>query len=210
LTDLPPSGELAVNYFFPKHPVHKFVAGLPVTVVAGIHNDASQEYNISAIMGSINFPHDFSQHIQNFTQQLYFAVLPAGQEISVQYTFRPDPLLAGRDFQLALTLFYEDNKGGFFSTTFFNQTVDFTEVEKLIDHEVLFLYLLLVAAIAGAGFWAYKSIAGVAGIKTKSKSKPKAKTDAVKADEAEDWLTGTNYDPKRKAAARVPSTKKST
>jgi hypothetical protein len=37
-------------------------------------------------------------------------------------------------------------------------------------------------------------------MKIKTKSKPKVKSEAVKADESDDWLKGTNYDPKRKAA----------
>lgn len=209
LTDLPPSGDITVNHFFPNHPVTKFPAGEQIKVVAGIHNDASSGYNISAIMGSINIPNEFSQYIQNFTQQLYFVMLEPGEELSVEYAFHPDRLLAGREFQLALTLFYEDTKGGFFSTTFFNQTVDFTEIEKLIDTEAIFLYLLFIAAIGAAGFWGYKSLAGVTGMKVKTKSKPKPRTDAAKESDAGDWLKGTNYDPNRKATKSTSQKKAS-
>jgi hypothetical protein len=82
-------------------------------------------------------------------------MLPGGKEISLDYTFRPDRLLGGRDFQLALTVFYEDTKGGFFSTTFFNSTVDFTEIKKLVDTEAIFLYLLMAGAIAVAGMLSF-------------------------------------------------------
>ena len=78
-------------------------------------------------------------------------VLPAGKEISLEYNFRPARLLGGRDFQLALTVFYEDTKGSPFSTTFFNSTVDFTELEKIVDTEAIFLYLLFAGAVAAAG-----------------------------------------------------------
>jgi hypothetical protein len=43
---------------------------MQIKVVLGIHNDGSEPYNISGIMGSLNSPTDFSMYIQNFTQQV--------------------------------------------------------------------------------------------------------------------------------------------
>ena len=34
------------------------------------HNDGGKPYNVTAVMGSLNSPADFSMHIQNFTQQV--------------------------------------------------------------------------------------------------------------------------------------------
>ena len=46
------------------------VACLQVRVVLGIHNDASETYNITSIMGSVNSPADFKTFIHNLTHQV--------------------------------------------------------------------------------------------------------------------------------------------
>ncbi len=48
---------------------------LQISIVLGIHNDAGEEYNVTAVMGSLNAPNDFRMHIQNFTQQVGAAAL---------------------------------------------------------------------------------------------------------------------------------------
>ena len=42
-------------------------------------------------------------------------------------------------------------KEGFKSTTFFNQTVEVVEVKKVIDWELITLYLLLIAILGAVG-----------------------------------------------------------
>lgn len=65
--------------------------------------------------------------------------------------FRPDPNLSPRDFVVALTLFYEDEQGAMLSSTFFNGTVEIVEQKKMIDTEMLFLYLILLGIASGIG-----------------------------------------------------------
>lgn len=36
----------------------------------GLHNDASEAYNITSIMGSVNSPADFKTYIHNLTHQV--------------------------------------------------------------------------------------------------------------------------------------------
>ena len=43
---------------------------MQVNVVLGFHNEATEAYNVTAIMGSLNSPTDFAIHVQNFTQQV--------------------------------------------------------------------------------------------------------------------------------------------
>lgn len=205
LTDLPPSGQITTAYYFPDHPKKEFPAGDLVKVVVGIHNHASEPYNISAIMGSVNSPMDFSIYLLNFTQRLYFELLPANEELSVEYMFRPDPLLSPREFTIALTLFYEDLKGAIYSSTFFNSTVDIKDQNRLVDTDLVFLYLTIAALIGFAGFLAYQQL-GTMGLFKKSKKTTKASTSV--ADDQDEWIKGTQYDlHKRKKAAKAAKDK---
>lgn len=74
-----------------------------------------------------------------------------GEELSLEYKFLPDGRLEPRDFVVALTMFYSDSSNKWYSTTFFNQTIEIVEVKKLIDWELLFMFALFGAAIGGIG-----------------------------------------------------------
>ena len=83
---------------------------------------------------------------------MYFRELIPGEELSVEYSFRPDPILSPREFIVALHLIYEDPEAGrMHSNLVFNSTVDIVEMQKLIDTEMLFLYLMLAAVVGGGG-----------------------------------------------------------
>lgn len=170
---------------------------------------------MTAILGSLNSPTDFSIFVQNFTQQFYHQAVAPGKEISLDYKFVPDPRIEPRDFIVALTVFYQDTKGVYFSNTFFNQTIEIVEVKKLIDWELIFLVFFLLALAGGIGFLIYSLVApqlqslGYMSKKSKKTKKvdtgPKVQTE----EEAEDWLKGTNYaaftqakDAKKKAVPK--------
>jgi hypothetical protein len=79
-------------------------------------------------------------------------MLPPGEELSVEYKFRPDPILSPREFIVAIHLIYEDPEDNrMHSNLVFNQTVDIVEMQKFIDTEMLFLYLMLAAVVGIAG-----------------------------------------------------------
>jgi hypothetical protein len=71
----------------------------------------------------------------------------------VEYKFRADPILAAtppREWILALHALYEVD-GAFFSTTFFNATVDIAEAPRLVDLDLVWLAGTLVMIAAGVG-----------------------------------------------------------
>ena len=74
-----------------------------------------------------------------------------GGEISLEYKFQPDARLEPRDFVVALTVFYQDSKGEYFSNTFFNQTVEIIEIKKMIDWELISMFLIIIGIFAGVG-----------------------------------------------------------
>jgi len=210
LSILPPPGEITTGYFFPDHPIKHFAAGKTVSVVLGIHNDASELYNITAIMGSLNTPTDFSIFIQNFTQQIYHQVLLSGQELSIDYKFMPDPRLEPRDFVVALTVFYQDKNGQFYSNTFFNQTVEIIDDKKLVDWDLISMFIILAGLAAGLVYLIYTAVAPQLtsmGLVSKKNKKVK-KVETSKADDADEWIKGSNYEAHKKKRAAASSGKK--
>lgn len=54
--------------------------------------------------------------------------------------------------QVALTVFYAAEGGAnYYANTFFNRTIDIVETPKWVDTELLFLWLLLLAAVSVGG-----------------------------------------------------------
>jgi hypothetical protein len=87
--------------------------------------------------------------------QRYFTPLAPGAEASLEYKFRADPILGStpaREFQVALHLLYEVD-GQYYSSTFFNQTVDISEAPRLVDADLIWLAVTLIALAGGAGGW---------------------------------------------------------
>lgn len=89
LTNMPgPADDIETSYFFPKYSNGKFPIGEVVTILCHLSNNDNVPYNISAIMGSLNSPYDFSYHIQNYTYKPLGVVVRPGDEITFQYQFQ--------------------------------------------------------------------------------------------------------------------------
>ncbi|KAG1674966.1 hypothetical protein FOA52_014761 [Chlamydomonas sp. UWO 241] len=203
LSNLPAPGLVTVGSFFPDQPNKHFVAGKPVKCVLGIHNDAAVAYNVTAIVGSLNSPGDFKLYIQNFTENVFHADLAPGAEISLEYRFQPDARIEPRDFVVALTVLYHDNKGKYFSSTFFNSTVEIVEEKKMIDWELIQLTCILAVGLAGFVYIVYSYVEphlAQFGIKKRKGSRK----ETSKPDDADEWVKGSHYDnlKKKKAAAK--------
>jgi len=71
----------------------------------------------------------------------------------LSYKFMPDHRLEPRDFVVALTVFYHDGTGQYFSNTFFNQTIEIVEIKKIFDYELISMFMILAGIAAGIGEW---------------------------------------------------------
>lgn len=89
-------------------------------------------------------------HPQSSQQGFYKTVAP-NEEASFEYVFIAPGQLEPRDWTVALSAFYVDSKGTWYSSTFFNQTIEYVEVKKLIDYELYFLVLLGLGIVGGIG-----------------------------------------------------------
>lgn len=212
LTNMPAAGEITTGFLLPTYPEKKFPAGKLVDVVVGIRNDGSETYNLTMIAGSLNSPADFNLHVQNFSNIGYGQMLAPGEEVSLEYKFFPDGRLEPRDFTVALTVFYGDAAGGWYSSTFFNETINIVEVKKWVDWELLGLVGLFAVAASGLGYAAYSYVVSMGWLKPQKKRARKARpagerAPAMTSEDHDDWVKGTPYDDFRKRTAKAASAK---
>lgn len=190
LTDMPPSGSAVTSVALPEHPQKQFPAGAVIPILLGFHNAAAENYNITAIMGSLNQHNFFDYYIQNFTMQLYHVIVPPGLELTLEYRFRPDPALSPLEFAVAVTVFYENSNGKQYSSTFFNETIDITEADKFFDVEVLFMYATMFIIAGAVAFGAVRWLGNLSVVKkVATTGKPKKTT--AGSEKEDDWLAGT-------------------
>lgn len=171
----------------------------------GLHNDASEVYNITSVMGSVNSVADFKTFIHNLTHQNYFQAVPPGAEIALEYKFTPHQMLPPASYVIALTVFYE-GKEGFKATTFFNQTVEVVEVKKVIDWELITLYLLLTGVLAAIGYYLYQYLAPTGLFKSLTRKSKGSGGNSSAVRDDDDWVKGTPYDTHRKKKAAAAAT----
>ena len=119
LTNMPLEADyVTVAHKFSDEPAEGLVMGELVSVVVGVINsDPNKEINVTSAMGSLNHPQDFSIYVANFSQQMFNSItIPPGQEGSFTYNFyAPSALQVDFHYQMALTIFYEDDVRGIFA-----------------------------------------------------------------------------------------------
>lgn len=147
LTDMPPSAEdVETSPYFPEHTDQKFPIGETVTALCHFINDGSANYNVSAIMGSLNSPFDFGHHFQNYSYKTFGTIVKPGEEITFKYNFQLHKELEPVDYQLAITVFYESEQHSF-STTFFNQVIEVISVIVVYRLTKINLHILDCGAV---------------------------------------------------------------
>eukprot|EP01032_Pedospumella_encystans_P016464 gene16464-18788_t len=146
---MPPSAEdVETSPYFPEHTDQKFPIGETVTALCHFINDGSANYNVSAIMGSLNSPFEFGHHFQNYSYKTFGTIVKPGEEITIKYNFQLHKELEPVDYQLAITVFYESEQHSF-STTFFNQTVELYYPSSEFDMETVSAVLYGLVCLIG-------------------------------------------------------------
>jgi hypothetical protein len=106
-------------------------------------------------------------------QAYEYPELASGEETTVQYFMPLPPNLPPRKFFLNLNVFSQGET--ITVKQAFNETIEFIEESKLIDFELLGLYLIFYGILAFLGYSAYKYAVGQGWIK-KPKSVKKTRT----------------------------------
>lgn len=186
---LPASGELRTVWLLPEHPSKEFPAGEYIPILLGVHNQDSKTFNFSRIMGSLNLPQEFNYYVQNFSANAYSVSLKNEEESTLEYKFRPDKSLSPMELQVALTVFYKDNSGKEYSTTFFNETIDIVETYKTIDYEAIMMVVVMFGILGGIG---YGVLAWMGSLNVIKKVAVGGKKKGAKEESSnDDWAEGT-------------------
>lgn len=183
LTDMPePSEHVETTFKFPNHETMAFPIGKKVDALVGLVNTGDKELNVTFAMGSLNSPFDFNYYMQNFSAVSYNTTVLPGEEYTFKYTFEPHSNLDPVDFNVALTVFYED-EDELFATTFFNQSVSFHEPPMELDAKNLFMWSVGVAASVALlyTFW---------GFLTKTFCKSRGYKSVTNGAASEEWTSG--------------------
>lgn len=154
LTDMPDaSPDISTAFYFPDNQDLKFPIGETLTVLCHFRNNGDRPYNATAIMGSINLPFDFSQHVYNFTYEPVGTIVSPNDEFTFEYQFWLHPNLQPAEYAIAHTVFYDDGMSGF-SSTFFNQTVElYTPEEGVGFGDSLRLIFFLASTVFVGGLF---------------------------------------------------------
>jgi len=167
---------------FPDFPTKKIPVGKEVTVLVGFSNSGDKTFNITAIGAHLHSPFDFGYYIQNFTAYEIEGVIGPGEQLSLEYTFKPDPSLEPLEFHLSGWIIYNDSDSNMFRSTFVNGTIELVEAQSDFDIRGVFTWFLAVAAlglIVYVGFNVFatpeqkKSVAKRAGAATGGERGPK-------------------------------------
>merc|ERR1719478_441928 len=106
-----PSPEVMTAGVFPLEDMQKpkFAIGKAIEALVGVVNNGQEAINVTMIMGSLNSPFDFNYYIQNFSEFNYNMIVQEQEEFSFHYRFQTAINLDPVDYQVALTVFYEND-----------------------------------------------------------------------------------------------------
>eukprot|EP00696_Hemimastix_kukwesjijk_P007473 gnl/Hemi2/19454_TR6464_c0_g1_i1.p1 gnl/Hemi2/19454_TR6464_c0_g1~~gnl/Hemi2/19454_TR6464_c0_g1_i1.p1 ORF type:complete len:242 (-),score=120.12 gnl/Hemi2/19454_TR6464_c0_g1_i1:361-1086(-) len=192
LTGLPAGhADVQTGSIFPAMPDSRFPSGEVIDILVGFSNNANETLNVTAIAGSVNAPHDFRLHIQNFTISRPYQLVSGNSEASLVYYFKPDAMLDPREYVVAITVLYEDEAGNKFSNTVFNDTIEIYEPESAFDARAVFTYTAVLGSLGVVALLGYKVLQN---IQKKQRRSRVVETGTTKkgqsANDNSDWLEG--------------------
>ena len=107
--------------------------------------ETKKNYLVNTVGASLRYPVDFNYYLQNYTQLLLNRSLDANRESTFLYVFKTSERFAGRPFGFVIEANYFDDEDKAYVHTIFNKTLNFVEVDDILDAEALLMYLLFGA-----------------------------------------------------------------
>lgn len=186
--------EVESTYWFPDNPTLEFTPGKPAPCIIGLRNTGPDAINASVGNAHLAFAHEPSTILYNFTMGFFFnKVIPPGGETTVEYDIFFPHKLPPREFLLTVNAVLNDNDKEAVSVLVLNENINVVEPNKLIDFELLSLYLILAGILGFAAWSAYEFAMNKGWIK---KSKKKVVVTKSKPSDKAEWLKGTYADVK--------------
>jgi translocon-associated protein subunit alpha len=161
-------------------------------------NNGDKKFNVTAIEAGFTYPQDLTYYIQNFTRVPYHIAVNPNEQTSFTYYFRPDPMFDAMKVGFVGVVFYSDEDGVSYATTFVNKTMDIEEAVTGFDIRNIFTYLLALAILGLAGFLVFNSLGlGKKGGKKSTRSTSDSATGGL--GDSSEWLKGTNVGAGKKS-----------
>ncbi|PSC68232.1 Interferon-related developmental regulator 1 [Micractinium conductrix] len=184
--------DVQVQSWWPENPTKSFFPGKQASLVLGVKNTGTAALNVTYAAANLASPYNASMTMFNFTG-VYLGDVPLGpnDETTAEYGIMFPRQLPPREFVLKVTL-YTTGPAGIASHLFFNETINVIEEPTWFDTQLLGLYIIGLALLAGAVYTAVEFARGKGWVK---RSKPTARPTAASSNK-EEWLRGTAADPK--------------
>jgi len=167
-------------------------AGSEVDVLVLFQNEAETPFMIKHVFGTIVSPVDASRFIQNFTPRAADIVVEPHTETTVTYKIHPSEYLPQQHFRFITLVDYIDPSNARYLGVAFNDTIPFDEKHVAFDFELILTYIILIAIVAGIGYFIYNLVS------TKF-VKPAPKV--VRPVDSASWLAGTSAEAHMKRTA---------
>ncbi|KAI0471633.1 hypothetical protein GGR56DRAFT_677524 [Xylariaceae sp. FL0804] len=163
----PPENELRadVAVTFPDADIFgvKLVNGRPTKAVVDITNNEAKPIQVALVGGQLfttqELPPDVNPMaavVRNLSTVRYEATIPAGEQQSLPYSFVLD--MQPQDVRLQMMAVVTNEAQQVFQVPVTNQVVSIVEAPvSFFDPQIIFLYLFLSAAFAGACYFVYKT-----------------------------------------------------
>ena len=135
--------DVDTTYFFRDTMQSGFPSGKGIQLLLGFRNTGEASLTVTHIAGTLRTPGLGTFYVTNFTKRVIEVVVEPGKEASFLYIFFIESQLAGHDFNIEFSVFYQDSAEQY-STTFFNSTIQVLEPVGVVDTQVLFMCLALL------------------------------------------------------------------
>jgi len=146
------SSDVTVKSIYPAHPDKKnFPLGKDVTLLVAFNNNGEKSFNISQIAAHLHSPFDYNYYIQNFTVQHPSATVGPNSQVTLEYTFKPDPTLETLEYTFSAYVNYNRSDGRTFMHTLHNATIDLYEPGS-DSNTKLIMYAVVLAGLGVLAF----------------------------------------------------------
>ncbi|KAF2453176.1 signal sequence receptor alpha chain [Lineolata rhizophorae] len=133
----------------------KLVNGQPTEAIVNFENGEADAVTVAMVGGSLFTP-DGAAVVRNLTARTFNVEIPAGDKVSLPYSFITD--MHPQDLRLQMAAILRDSKNEFFTTSVYNETVSVVEAPtSLFDPQIIFLYLILAGAFGGTCYFIYRT-----------------------------------------------------
>jgi hypothetical protein len=159
LMDTPLTGVKTFLYY--PDGAHTITGGKVSDAVIGIQNNGDADIEIISVNGKMTYPDVKSNEVvQNFTNSDYGKqVIGAKSEASLSFSFMPSQYTGGRDFNIAIEVFYKKTGNiNFYKSMPFNQVVNVNESAEGVAMEIFFMYSTLLFLAIFGGLYFYQTI----------------------------------------------------